>query len=274
MAGVAPLSFKNPPVIETVLGVQFDPINGLTNAHLGAFWHALGEEWARVDDAPKLDPVYESFGGEQSWAGLGNMLQPANDPASRLQIRHSDDNGLIQVQNGRLLYNWLGEGGNDYPRYKNVRPQFDRVWGTFTRFLDEHKLDTPRPNQWEATYVNHIEQGTVWEEPLDWVKILPGLGGPVAKPRTVELESISSEWHFEIAPKRGRLHVRLSNGHRTVPDACELLRLDLTARGPVGTGNHGLNVDEGLNLAHEVIVQTFVDITSAEAQTYWDTNDG
>jgi hypothetical protein len=33
--------YERPPVVETVLGVQFDPLPDLCNAHLGAFWGTL-----------------------------------------------------------------------------------------------------------------------------------------------------------------------------------------------------------------------------------------
>lgn len=44
-------SFERPPVIETMLGVQFQPLPALRSAHLGAFWKTLGEEWPVVLDA-------------------------------------------------------------------------------------------------------------------------------------------------------------------------------------------------------------------------------
>jgi len=31
-------TFENPPVVETVMSVQFDPLSKLTDAHLGGFW--------------------------------------------------------------------------------------------------------------------------------------------------------------------------------------------------------------------------------------------
>lgn len=35
--------FKNPPLIETVLAVQYAPIKGLSSAHIGIFWGSLGQ---------------------------------------------------------------------------------------------------------------------------------------------------------------------------------------------------------------------------------------
>lgn len=41
-------NFDNPPVIETILGVQFAQIPNLTSAHFGWYWREFwGESWVR-----------------------------------------------------------------------------------------------------------------------------------------------------------------------------------------------------------------------------------
>ena len=109
-------SFKNPPVVETVLGVQFRRLEDFSNAHLGAFRQRLGGEWPIVRDKPPIPHVFEEFVGEGAWRGIGAPLTLTQDPASRLQILNQAQNRMIQIQNGRLHYNWLGEGGGGPPR--------------------------------------------------------------------------------------------------------------------------------------------------------------
>jgi hypothetical protein len=60
-------SYLRPPVVETILGVQFKPLRGLQNAHLGAFWKTLGDEWPTVADAPPLEPQFERFDAGGMW---------------------------------------------------------------------------------------------------------------------------------------------------------------------------------------------------------------
>ena len=50
-----PVSFERPPVVETVLGVQFKRLPGLTNAHLASFWRELGSDWPEIDFVPALE---------------------------------------------------------------------------------------------------------------------------------------------------------------------------------------------------------------------------
>lgn len=264
-------SFKHPPVVETVLGVQFDPMKGFTNAHLGAFWKALGGEWPVVADAPSLPPQYERFGDERAWDSLGLQLKLTSDPSSRLQIRNRADDRMIQVQNGRLHLNWLGQTGSEYPRYRKVRAEFANLFERFCQFLTNAQLGEPKLNQWEITYVNHIPHGLPWGALSDLPKVLHFFGNAPSLPGTSGLEGFAGAWHFELPPKRGRLHVEVRHGRRTVPDDQEIVVLTLTARGPLGDGFDGYDV--GLSMGREAIVRGFAAMTTEFVQRFWEPED-
>jgi uncharacterized protein (TIGR04255 family) len=271
--------FERPPVVETVLGVQFEPLSNFRNAHLGVFWSflngehvrsTLGRDWPHSIDAPQLDPQHERFGGDKPWRRLGFELKVSQDPSARIQIQDAGRNRMIQLQNGRLHYNWLGHKGGGYPRYHEIRPEFDGVFKQFERFVTDHKLGELRPNQWEVTYVNHMPRGTVWKEPGDWQDVFRQLPSVIDCPESVALESCAGEWHFEIKPQLGRLHVELRHGRSGVECGEDLLRLTLTARGPIAEieGN-GPDLSKGLDLGRETIVTTFKAITTESAHAYW-----
>jgi hypothetical protein len=106
--------YDSPPVVETILGVQFDRLAGFKNAHLGAFWKAVDAgEWPSVSDAPPLPPQFERFDEGATW-GPGVQFQVTQDPSSRLQIKNRDGDRMIQVQSDRLHFNWLGQSGAVY----------------------------------------------------------------------------------------------------------------------------------------------------------------
>ena len=265
-------SFENPPVIETVLGVQFDRLEGFRNAHLGAFWKTLEADWVNLADAPTLEPAFEEFGEGQVWGALG-QLKLTQYPSSRLQIRNEAADRMIQLQNGRLHYNWLRQSEESeglYPRYRILRPEFDDVLRQFQEFLANEQLGPFSPNQWEVTYVNHLPKGTVWKTPSDWGSVFVGLPGPFPQFDSPRLESFTAEWHFEIEPQQGRLHVHVAHARLASKAGQEILRLTLTARGAVaGEGTEGLDVNQGLNLGRSTIVNTFRNITSQIAHDYW-----
>ncbi|MEX2214394.1 MAG: TIGR04255 family protein, partial [Phycisphaeraceae bacterium] len=198
--------YARPPVVETIVGVQFERLPSLKNAHLGAFWRSLDRtEWISVDDAPPILSQFEQFAKTARW-GKGLQLHLTQDPATRVQFKAEDGIRMIQVQNGRLHYNWLGKGGAEYPRYEKVRSGFAAVLQSFTDYIAGESLGELRPNQWEVTYLNHITQGTVWKTPQDWNFFKPLAGLPTI-PDLVEGESFGGTWHFVIPQNRGRLHI-------------------------------------------------------------------
>jgi len=121
-------SFRRPPLVETVLGVQFERLPGFSNAHLGVFWQYLNDQmsgwqrladnWTSVADASPIEPVLERFEQEGSWAPFGVRLSVSNEVAVRIQIRNQANTRMVQLQNGRLHLNWIGHTGSQYPRYE------------------------------------------------------------------------------------------------------------------------------------------------------------
>lgn len=264
------VTFKRPPVVETVLSVQFDRLPGLMNAHLGAFWQRRNAEWPSAADAPPLDEQFEAFGEQSGW-NRAIQLKLTQAPSARLQMRNVSGDRMIQVQNCRLDYNWIGMPGQEYPRYRTVRPEFDRVLDEFAALIAEHGLGDLVTNQWEVTYVNHMIKGTVWHDPSDWADVFSSLLGMPAVPEGMRLEGFGGHWHFEIEPRRGRLHVEIQHAYVGGPEGKEeALAMKLTARGPIDRGKAlPAAIGEGLNLGHEVIVTSFEELTSQQAHDYW-----
>jgi uncharacterized protein (TIGR04255 family) len=260
------VDFDRPPVVETVVGVQFERIATLRSAHLGNFWKSLGSNWPIVNDAPPLTAEFEHFGEVAKFAaGFQVQVQFSNDPSVRLMIKNQAMDRMIQLQNGRLHVNWLGSTGVPYPDYDLVRAEFDEVWEKFNDFVAREIEKVPKPNQWEVTYVNLIPRGTVWEIPAHFSKAFGFLADNISAP-CGPLERISTDLHFEIAPQLGRLHVQFS--HAAVEaDGQEAVNLTLTARGPIGDGVSPIS--EGLDCGREAIVRAFKALTTEEARRTW-----
>jgi uncharacterized protein (TIGR04255 family) len=257
------------PLTETILGVQFDPIPNLTSAHLGAYWQSLGDAWRDVREAPFLMPQFERFDAG-AWNLSALQLTFPGNAMVRLQIRNGNSSRMIQVQNNRFLYNWLRRPGEVYPRYDTVRPEFDREFAAFRRFLEVHGFGRLQPNQWEVTYINQILKGTLWTRPEEWGRafrrpeiataMLGGHGG----------ETFSWGWHGEISPRRGRVHVEVQQGIWDTPERPETITLNITCRGAVSAE---LDFGAGLDLGHVALNATFQDVVSDYALAYWGLND-
>ncbi len=261
--------FDHPPVVETVLGVQFASLQGLTGAHLGKFWTELGRDWPKVVEAPSIQDQFETFNTLPQFVPPGVPVLIPLSPFSlgpRLQITNGVGDRMIQVQSTRFHYNWQ-KAGERYPSYRKVREEFDAFFARFQAFITQGGMGELIPNQWEISYIDFIPKGELWKAPDEWSRILPGLFGPFGATERVRLETMSGEWHYEIPHQFGRLHIAPAIGKVRARDELGLI-LNMTARGPIGKES-SLELSQGLDLGHEVIVQSFLDITSDEIQKAW-----
>ncbi len=261
------VDYESPPVIETVLGVQFEPLPGMHNGHLGAFWKALPAEWSTVTDAPALEPQLETFTDAPNWGAMSIQFRLMQAPTNRLRIRNVSGDRMIQVQNGRLHLNWLGHDGKEYPRYLRMRDEFSHTLDQLQMFLEKEDIGKIRPNQWEITYINRIECGTVWVVPSEWSFFRPI--GESVRLSTAELESFGGEWHYKMENQRGRLHVQFQHVRPSDAAKVEAVIITLTARGSVDESRPEAAWSDGLDLGHQTIVTSFKELMAEEANKHW-----
>lgn len=260
-------SFDAPPVVETVLSVQFEPLPLVQTAHLGLLWNEYRTSFPKTEERPPLDPIVERF-PETPSARTGLRFQTLeNLPVPRLWFANLQGNEMIQVQNDRFIKNWRKEvEGEEYPRYeKTIRPNFDRDFAIFASFLERNQLGAPCVNQCEVTYVNHIVAGDGWERYGDLARIFTFWSFPDISPPG-PAEDLRLHARFVIPGANGdpigRLHADLQPAVR-ISDNQPMYVLNLTARGQMGPG-----VDF-FDLGREWIVKTFEKMTSRSMHEIW-----
>jgi uncharacterized protein (TIGR04255 family) len=266
--------FDAPPVVETVLSVQFARLPGYVTAHAGWFWRnyleklgdAPSREWSQVTEAPRIEDQFEKFGEEDVWVPPSIRFSPTLQP-SRTQIIRSDSERMIQVQDSRFILNWRKQS-SDYPSYDLLLPEFQTMLQAFESFAVEARFGTLAYNQWEITYVDQLKRGEMWESARDWSKIFPGLSMPPVNINQVPVtgdETMNADWRFSLADRRGRMYISLRQ-MRMPPSNDEVLNLTLTARGPVNTS---VSWEKGFEIGHEALRESFLAMTSAQAQEHW-----
>jgi hypothetical protein len=142
------------------------------------------------------------------------------------------------------------------------------LYGNLTEFAANASLGAMNPNLWEVHYVNQIPQGILWEDPKDWHRVLPTLF-PSNDPSVQGLRfaTYSGEWHFEIEPEKGRVHVRVAKMVMN-QNPKPTLYLSLLARGEIGSKGSP-DIATGLELGHDACIRLFFELTSSEAHTKW-----
>jgi len=259
-----PVRFKSPPVIETLLSVQFVPLQRLDLPYLGLFWADIRSSYPKQEVKPPLPPVVEEF----PLVPKAPAIQVSSEPDARFWYVNQGGTELIQVQRDRFIRNWRWtETGRSYPGYDLLRPRFEQDWATFIRFLERESLGTPDVNQCEVTYINHIELGTGWRSFGDPSPILKLVAPPARGEYLPDPEMLLVSATYAMPNQRGRVHVAAQPALRRL-DGKEVLQLTLTARGKP----HSSNADDLIkwfNDGHDWIVNGFVDITTAKMQEVW-----
>lgn len=246
--------------------MQFQPLKRMSNAHLGLFWSRVRETYPKLQDADPIEPQIERFGTDLPRARFPQLRIAAPHPAARLRMSSEDGHVMLQLQNGRLVFNWRRlDGGNEYPRWTQVEPQFQAALRELTAFAEAEELGSIEPNQWEVTYVNHLVRGREWNAPSEWKDVLPGVIGSIEMVSMGGFESMGCHAHFALPDNAGRLHVEVTHGFAGPDeDADELLIVQLTARGGI---DEGRDVSSGLAFGREAIVRTFGQISGERIRT-------
>jgi uncharacterized protein (TIGR04255 family) len=258
--------FANPPVIETVLSVEFAPLYKWSIPHFGLFWNAISTEYPRFEVHPPLASQIESFDKRKSLPRI--TVEPVIQPPIRCWFIHQSDARLLQVQNDRFTHNWRKVGTADpYPRYESIRPIFEAEWARFREFLEAQNIGTPQVRQCEVSYVNHLDPGRGWQSLAD----LPDIVGTRVGARTDHFlpvpESVSLAASYVMPNEHGRLHVQLLPVIRQA-DAAETLQLTLTARGRPASSQTE-DILRWFDLGREWVVRGFADVTTSNMHAIW-----
>ena len=267
--------FRKPPLAETVLSLQFEPVAGLTTAHIGLLWERLRKQLPVIEEHPPLPAMFEKF--ELPSPAPVEVTFEERPPMPRVWFLNQAGSELIQVQADRFIHNWRKmEGIDPYPRYEPIRDKFRDEVAVLQAFLRDEKLGDLAVNQCEITYVNHIESCSVWERHGELEKVFVMFSRLRSASFLPEPEDVALRMRFVIPDTSGkpvgRLHAVVQPAWKR-SDNSPILTLSLTARGaPIGEGVDG--AFSFFDLGRKWIVKGFADLTTPEMQRMWERTDG
>jgi uncharacterized protein (TIGR04255 family) len=264
----APVTFRSPPVIEVALAVQFQPGVLDTTRILGQFWPLISGEYPRLEPQPAFPPQTEEF-GRPSPVQIEMLAGP---PAPRFWFLSEAGERLVQVQSDRVIFNWRKtDDADQYPRYRELRPEFERHFTELLGLLTADEQAEVRPTWCEVTYVNHI-LGETDTQPPSLGEVLTVVEDPAASASLPELEDAQLLQRFRLTDEAGtepvgRLHVTAAPAVRNI-DQRPLLSLSLVARlrAIEATPEGAL---ASLDRGRDVIVRGFRDLTMPSMHERW-----
>jgi len=263
-AGTKTPKFKKPPVVETVLGVQFSELAGFRTTHFGLFWDRIRSDFPKIDDQPRINRVVEVFPRKPLPRPARLSLSSA---AGAQRVQYTDRKGsvMLQLQPDRFLYNWRrAEDGIPYGSFEKNVQRFDVEYERFREFCSKQNLDEPRPDLCEVCYVNHLlpVEGESAVELFE--KALVGVRWELSGEFLPIPEATTFNRVFVIGDDVGRLYVEASIGfNRDIKK--EFVHLKMTGR-----VNHrsqdNRDLLDSLRLAHDWVVNGFAGITESAIQ--------
>lgn len=263
--------FLKPPVVETVLGIYFPAKEKFNSAEQGIFWgQHLREVYPNIEERPPTEELREQF-GEERLARSSMIRWRVTDRPDTPRLWAASENGqhVVQIQRNGFLANWR-KADNDVPyqTYKDRHQGFSHQLGQLQDFFEKEGIGQIKPTSWIVTYINHIDY-----------EYLELVGPAVAKTLTVWTNQFSDSWldtpdrlmldfAFPLPQNVGLLNVKLNTAF--VKEKKQyVLRLDLTARGQLKSGNIESALS-AINLGHEWVVRGFASLTRPEMHKVWE----
>lgn len=251
------VGFTNPPVKAVALTVYFEPIVGLQVTHLSAFRQGLREAFPNSAEMPPLQPV--NRGNDET------KLLPVNRswPFPYVLYSAPNEESGVAVQNDRFVRSWAfsDEAGSGYPGfehlYTTMQEQFDRFAEVIRSEVQQEVILTGS----EAFYANTLPDMT--DSDL--------------------LVGIATRWSGE--PEQRTLKTRYSGIRLHLCDDDDLegcsinlavdrdddgvqLNIEVGYSLPEDGGDDGFELG-GLRHAHDHVITTFMNYTSAEMKEEW-----
>jgi uncharacterized protein (TIGR04255 family) len=253
-------SYKNPPVVEVALAVEFAPLEGWSALSYGPLWDCFREEYPFTEVQQSLAfqvPLQPLSPGKGS-------LVPNELPA-RYFFKNGDGSELIQVRSGAFVRNWRAMPELPYPRYgERIRPAFERDFQTFLDYLKRRNY--PHPEVWkcEVTYVNHFTRGKEWSAWDDVPALVPSLAPSANSIVHGSLTGAQCVCNYKIWDGTGDLIIQMMPG--LTQDGTEVVQFSLAASGPPQSSDSA-HLMEMLDRGHETIVTNFAELMAADVQT-------
>lgn len=255
--------FRNPPLNEVVLGVQFNPPQGYQQIYAGEVWNLFRKEFPNVEEQLPIPPSFETFGLPSKGKQLGFVTGATHD---RFWFLRPDGDELIQFQQDHLLHNWrkVGEGTNIYPRFESMIERFRGEMNLLEGYMNGLTPQALSINQCEISYINHIAPPD--EQPLfvsDWLRFV---NFDHKEPDDFTLGFREVIHDAEDKPQ-GRLICEALQGIKA--DRWPVIQMTLTVRG-APKENTIESAFEFLAKGRELIVRKFAELTTDEAHIKWE----
>lgn len=253
--------------------MYFSPPLPLRSVHVGVLWERWREAFPRSEDQPPVPPVIpESFPASPLLASV-QLGVPA---WTRTWFLTESGDRVIQIQPDRLVLNWRKtDASQEYPRYRQLKPEFERLVRDLIQFAAEHEYGSVKIGQAEVTYINPVPLTAIHPGATPADLLAPWTGrfsdDFLPSPEDTGVRARFVVTHPDDGKPVGRLYAQLDRmlhspfGTAPAEDAAVL---QVFARGtPTSADVDGAFAF--LDLAHRWVVRGFRSLTTTSMHAEW-----
>lgn len=269
--------YKEPPVTEVAVSVQFESVEGLQIPHIGLIWQRFKDRFPKIEQHPPLAPVIERLRPASVTPPQISISTTVETP--RVWFLSEDGCDLVQIQPNRFTRNWRKQPTKTraYPHYEpHIRPSFLEDLNIFRQALVDIGLSDIAINQCEITYVNHIFPNDVWQTHDHVDRILKLWSAEASEILGSSMENVGVKFANQIlSPDNefvGRVHFDfqpkyLLKTDRSPAEQVPIFACNMTARGRPASTEDGFV--QFLDLGRKQLVELFERIFTEEVQSSW-----
>jgi uncharacterized protein (TIGR04255 family) len=248
--------FNSPPVIEKVMGIEFERLPQWDVPYFGLYWQQIKDNYPKFE----IKPAIMSKGMQE--------IIFEDIPSLRCWFLHESHTKLIQIQNDRFIYNWQKPNSYDsYPHYEKIRPEFENEWLNFCNFLQNNQIDAPMVKHCDVTYVDHFERGKEWNNLSDLPDVLNCWSG-IQQDFLPEPDLIAIQTSYTLLNDKGKLIIDVQPA-TIINGDLEILQLRITVLQKPSSSNIA-DVLESLDFCRDMVVKTFLGLTTSKMHTLWE----
>lgn len=256
--------YENPPIDEVAIGVQFPPITGMYDAHVGLYWQKIRGDYPRAETQPRVESPIEAATPTPPQPPI-SLQFPAPTQGRTWLIAEAGDY-LIQVQNTRFIQNWRRREAT-YEHFEEIWDLFESHYGTFKELLTNEGLAAPHVQQVELTYINWIDDLA----PSKFLK--PTTQSELsAYGKSLEPEDLGLNARYRLDDGTGaveRLYVQCQAAVRANDPSVSGYQFALVHRAANAAGLVDDQIRSYAYAGRAIIVNAFTDLTTPLAHEHW-----
>ena len=204
-------SFRQPPVQEVVISVQFADLP-LSVIHFGQWFDENQDRFPAYTSAPRRPRIVEEFPRRRS-TNTPLLRVAAGPDAERIAFRSKDGHTVVQFQADRFSYHWHRDEAA-HPGFQAVRDGFDVQWVRFIDFVVRRMRGTViRPDLAEVQYFNQIEVPAGTAAGIDFLRVFGGVPPETSDRLLPEANEIQFNRVFAFPSESCRLYAEAAALH-------------------------------------------------------------